>query len=140
MEIKNVKEGDILCRREYNYWNKTYNWEFQEVKKITPTGKIRLTNGKLINSLSTYDVYNEEMKRIFAEDSLRDAFSSMIYIIFSNKKNIAEQVRLEDIFKFIDTLEGFQLDTLVEWEKETDKKYYEYRLNALKEYKKEITK
>lgn len=138
MEIKNVKEGDILCKREYNYWNKNYNWEFQEVKKITPTGKIRLMNGKLIDSLGVYNVYNKEMKQIFAKDSIRDAFSSIIYIIYSNKNNIAEQVQLEDIFKFIDTLEGFQLDTLVEWGKETDRKYYKDRLDTIKKYKKEI--
>ena len=59
--LSNLKEGDKVTNEHYNTWRGGSYYQIYTVKKITPTGKIRLDNGVLLNSNGRYyprDVWN----------------------------------------------------------------------------------
>lgn len=59
--LSNLKSGDQVANEHYNSWRGGSYYQIYTVKKITPTGKIRLDNGVLLNSNGRYyprDVWN----------------------------------------------------------------------------------
>ena len=59
--LSNLKEEDKVANEHYNSWRGGSYYQIYTVKKIIPTGKIRLNNGVLLNSNGRYyprDVWN----------------------------------------------------------------------------------
>ena len=52
--LSNLKEGNKVANEHYNTWRGGSYYQIYTVKKITPTGKIRLDNGVLLNSNGRY--------------------------------------------------------------------------------------
>ena len=49
--FKKLKVGDILVVIDKCIWTHGYNLKYDEVKKITPKGRIRMKSGELIDKL-----------------------------------------------------------------------------------------
>ena len=65
--LSNLKEGNKVANEHYNSWRGGSYYQIYTVKKITPTGKIRLDNGVLLNSNGRYyprDVWNSNSYNI----------------------------------------------------------------------------
>ena len=65
--LSNLKEDDKVANEHYNTWRGGSYYQIYTVKKITPTGKIRLNNGILLNSNGRYyprDVWNSNSYNI----------------------------------------------------------------------------
>lgn len=133
-----LKEGIIICSREWNRWNNEYSWEFQKIKKITPTGKIRLENGNLISSLGKYNVFNKEMEKLFIEDEIKKCVKSMLFYMNSNKNNIFADLQIEEVINFGNLLEQLKIENIDKWGSELNKKYYKDSLDDFIKRKSEI--
>ena len=57
--LSNLKEGDKVANEHYDSWRGGSYYQIYIVKKITPTGKIRLDNGVLLDSNGRY--YNRDV-------------------------------------------------------------------------------
>ena len=95
--LSNLKEEDKVANEHYNTWRGGSYYEIYTVKKITPTGKIRLDNGVLLNSNGRYyprDVWNsnsydiepvtEEILNSIKTRKIKNKLSSNIESIFKD--------------------------------------------------------
>lgn len=136
--MEELKEGTILCSRDWNFYNNEYSWEFETIKKITQTGKIRLENGDLLSSLGKYKIYDDEMEKLYIQDQIKDSIRSMIFYMDSNKSNIINESSFEDILKLGNSLEDLKIEDVKKWRNESNKKSYNWSLNKFKTYKNTI--
>lgn len=136
--MEELKEGTILCSRDWNFYNNEYSWEFETIKKITQTGKIRLENGDLLSSLGKYKIYDDEMEKLYIQDQIKDSIRSMIFYMDSNKSNIINESSFEDILKLGNSLEDLKIEDVKKWGNESNKKSYNWSLNKFKTYKNTI--
>ena len=72
--FKNLKKGDELYEIKRRYWNYGWSVTIVKVKNITPKGRIRLSNGDLIDSLPHgYYLKNDEVKTLIQKINLEEA-------------------------------------------------------------------
>ena len=81
--ISKLKEGDKVANEHYNSWRGGSYYKIYTVKKITPTGKIRLDDGILLNQNGKY--YN------------RDAWGGEDYNIEPVTDEILEAIRIRKL-------------------------------------------
>ena len=81
--LSNLKAGDKVANKHYNPWRDGSYYEIYTVKKITPTGKIRLDNGVLLYSNGRYYP--------------RDAWHSNSYNIEPITDEILEAIRIRKL-------------------------------------------
>lgn len=55
--LKTLKAGDKVANKSKSGWNNETCYMFYEVKNVTAKGKIRLTNGILLNTNGEYHKY-----------------------------------------------------------------------------------
>ena len=95
--LSNLKEEDKVANEHYNSWRGGSYYQIYTVKKIIPTGKIRLNNGVLLNSNGRYyprDVWNsnsydiepvtEEILNSIKTRKIKNKLSSNIESIFKD--------------------------------------------------------
>lgn len=95
--LSNLKSGDQVANEHYNSWRGGSYYQIYTVKKIIPTGKIRLNNGVLLNSNGRYyprDVWNsnsydiepvtEEILNSIKTRKIKNKLSSNIESIFKD--------------------------------------------------------
>lgn len=136
---REIKEGTVLYRRKCNIWNSTYEWEFVKVKKITPTGKIRLENGTLLNSLEDFDVYDSEAEQVYIQDKIKEHVGSMLVDMVRNMRHIMNEISLEDTVRLGNILEELNIEeNIKEWGSKSTEKFYKRSLEEFKHLKNKI--
>ena len=116
--ISNLKEGDKVANEHYNSWRGGSYYQIYTVKKITPTGKIRLDNGVLLNSNGRYyprDVWNsnsyniepvtDEILNSIKTRKIKNKLSSNIESIFKDYNLMG--MSLEDLKAINNILEKY---------------------------------
>lgn len=136
--IKDLKEGTVLYRRRWNIWNSEYIWEFEKVKKITPTGKIRLESGILLPSIEDYNVYDSEAEKIHTQDNIKRVVKTMVSNMERNIKNILNEISNEDVIRLGNFLEELKIENVNKWDREATKKYYQSDIEEFKKLKSKL--
>ena len=116
--LSNLKEGNKVANEHYNSWRGGSYYKIYTVKKITPTGKIRLDNGVLLNSNGRYyprDVWNsnsyniepvtDEILNSIKTRKIKNKLSSNIESIFKNYNLMG--MSLEDLKAINNILEKY---------------------------------
>lgn len=135
---KDLKEGAILYRRRWNIWNDEYLWEFEKVKKITPTGKIRLESGILLPSMEDYNIYDSEAEKAYTQDNIKRVVKYMISNMERNIKNILNEISNEDIIRLGNFLEELKIENVNKWGNETTKRCYQSEVEEFKKLKNKL--
>ena len=106
--LSNLKEGDKVANEHYNSWRGGSYYKIYTVKKITPTGKIRLDDGILLNSNGRYyprDVWNSNSYDI------EPVTEEILEVIRIRKLKIKLSSNIESIFKDYNLM-GMSVDDL----------------------------
>ena len=116
--LSNLKEEDKVANEHYNPWRGGSYYQIYTVKKITPTGKIRLDNGVLLNSDGSYsprDVWNsnsyniepvtDEILNSIKTRKIKNKLSSNIESIFKDYNLMG--MSLEDLKAINNILEKY---------------------------------
>lgn len=138
--MENLKPGTVLCCRSWNYHRGEYCWVFEKVKKITPTGKIRLENDELLSSLGCYTIYDDKMKELYIQDNMRENVMKMIRYFGQESGRLASEFTVSDIVKIGDFLESLKLENVDGWGREHTKDWYKDSLNYFIGYRNESQK
>ena len=126
--MENLKPGTVLCERDWNMWRNEYVWSFDSIKKITPTGKIRLESGELLATLGRYEVYDDEMKKLHIQDNIQKNVIDMIKRLGNNANKIFLKLPIDDIISLGNLLESLEIENIDSWSKEYDKAWYDNSL------------
>lgn len=126
--MENLKPGTVLCERDWNIWRNEYVWSFDSIKKITPAGKIRLESGELLATLGKYEVYDDEMKKLYIQDNIQKDVIDMIKILGDNANRILPLLPIDDIIRLGDLLESLEIENIDRWNREHDKHWYDNSL------------
>lgn len=138
--MENLKPGTVLCCRSWNYHRREYCWIFEKVRKITPTGKIRLENDELLSSLGCYTIYDDEMKELYLQDNIQKNVMKMIRYFGEEGERLAPKLTISDIVKIGDFLESLKLENVDGWGREHTKDWYKNALNYFIGYRNELQK
>lgn len=108
--LKNLKGGDQVCYRVTGASNS--NYKFSEVKKITPTGMIRLLDGSLFNVRGNsadnkwgLGPYTEDIKQQVERAKLVSKASSSVYTLDNRRATELRDVSNELLQELIDLQE-----------------------------------
>lgn len=129
-----LKEGSVIYRRRWNIYGTGYRWDFYTVKKVTPTGKIRLESGTLLNSLGDFKIYDEKAKKLYIEDNIKESVSSMISNI-GRYSDTLSKVSSEDMIRLGNLLEELKIEDVAKWGNDSSEKSYRYNVNKFKKCK-----
>lgn len=128
MKMENLKPGTVLCERDWNIWRNEYIWSFDGIKKITPTGKIRLESGELLSTLGRYEVYDYKMKKLYIQDNIQKNVIDMIKRLGDNANKIILKLPIDDIISLGNLLESLEIENIDSWSRERDKAWYDNSL------------
>lgn len=95
--ISNLKEGDKVANEHYNSWRGGSYYQIYTVKKITPTGKIRLDNGVLLNQNGKY--YNRDVWGGGEDYNIEPVTEEILNSIKTRKIKNKLRSNIESIFK-----------------------------------------
>ena len=95
--LSNLKEGDQVANKHYNTWRDGSYYEIYTVKKITPTGKIRLDNGVLLNQNGKY--YNRDIWGSGEDYNIEPVTDEILEAIRIRKLKIKLNDKISKIFK-----------------------------------------
>lgn len=126
--MENLKPGTVLCERDWNIWRNEYIWSFDGVKKITPTGKIRLESGELLSTLGRYEVYDDKMKKLYIQDNIQKNVIDMVKRLGDNANKIILKLPIDDIISLGNLLESLEIENIDSWSREHDKAWYDNSL------------
>lgn len=126
--MENLKPGTVLCERDWNMWRNEYIWSFDSIKKITPTGKIRLESGELLTTLGKYEVYDDKMKKLYIQDNIQKNVIDMIERLGNNANKIILKLPIDDIIRLGNLLESLEIENIDSWSREHDKSWYDNSL------------
>lgn len=126
--MENLKPGTVLCERDWNIWRNEYIWSFDGVKKITPTGKIRLESGELLSTLGRYEVYDDKMKKLYIQDNIQKNVIDMVKRLGDNANKIILKLPIDDIISLGNLLESLEIENIDSWSRERDKAWYDNSL------------
>lgn len=108
--MTHIKPGSKLFQVECS-WNSNYvpRYYFAIVAKITPTGKIRLEDGRLLRaSLDGWKLFTEEDRITYNKHRLRGSIINLLYNVANVSNSRTAEIPLEQLEKLGDTL--FDLD------------------------------
>ena len=95
--LSNLKEEDQVANEHYNSWRGGSYYQIYTVKKITPTGKIRLDNGVLLNQNGKY--YNRDVWGGGEDYNIEPVTDEILEAIRIRKLKIKLSSNIESIFK-----------------------------------------
>lgn len=95
--LSNLKEGNKVANEHYNSWRGGSYYQIYTVKKITPTGKIRLDNGVLLNQNGKY--YNRDVWGGGEDYNIEPVTDEILEAIRIRKLKIKLSSNIESIFK-----------------------------------------
>ena len=95
--ISNIKAGDKVANEHYNSWRGGSYYQIYTVKKITPTGKIRLDNGVLLNQNGKY--YNRDVWGGGEDYDIEPVTEEILNSIKTRKIKKKLSSNIESIFK-----------------------------------------
>ena len=95
--LSNLKSGDQVANEHYNTWRGESYYQIYTVKKITPTGKIRLDNGVLLNSNGKY--YNRDVWGGGEDYNVEPVTDEILNSIKTRKIKKKLSSNIESIFK-----------------------------------------
>ena len=95
--VSNLKEGDKVANEHYNSWRGGSYYQIYTVKKITPTGKIRLDNGVLLNQNGKY--YNRDVWGGGEDYNIEPVTDEILNSIKTRKIKNKLRSNIESIFK-----------------------------------------
>lgn len=107
--ISNLKEGDKVANEHYNSWRGGSYYKIYTVKKITPTGKIRLDNGVLLNQNGKY--YNRDVWGSGEDYNIEPVTDEILNSIKTRKIKNKLSSNIESIFKDYNLM-GMSLEDL----------------------------
>ena len=106
--LSNLKAEDKVANEHYNSWRGGSYYKIYTVKKITPTGKIRLDDGILLNQNGKY--YNRDVWG--GEDyNIEPVTDEILEAIRIRKLKIKLSSNIESIFKDYNLM-GMSVDDL----------------------------
>lgn len=94
--LSNLKAGDKVANKHYNPWRDGSYYEIYTVKKITPTGKIRLDNGTLLDNDGYYSNLERWGNTTYNIEPVTDEILEVIRI---RKLKIKLNDKISKIFK-----------------------------------------
>lgn len=95
--LSNLKSGDQVANEHYNSWRGGSYYQIYTVKKITPTGKIRLDNGVLLNQNGKY--YNRDVWGGGEDYNIEPVTEEILNSIKTRKIKNKLRSNIESIFK-----------------------------------------
>lgn len=95
--LSNLKSGDQVANEHYNSWRGGSYYQIYTVKKITPTGKIRLDNGVLLNQNGKY--YNCDVWGGGEDYNIEPVTDEILNSIKTRKIKNKLRSNIESIFK-----------------------------------------
>lgn len=95
--LSNLKEGNKVANEHYNTWRGGSYYQIYTVKKITPTGKIRLDNGVLLNQNGKY--YNRDVWGGGEDYNIEPVTDEILNSIKTRKIKKKLSSNIESIFK-----------------------------------------
>ena len=95
--LSNLKEEDKVANEHYNSWRGGSYYQIYTVKKITPTGKIRLNNGILLNQNGKY--YNRDIWGSGEDYNIEPVTDEILNSIKTRKIKNKLSSNIESIFK-----------------------------------------
>lgn len=95
--LSNLKSGDQVANEHYNSWRGGSYYQIYTVKKITPTGKIRLDNGVLLNQNGKY--YNRDVWGGGEDYDIEPVTEEILNSIKTRKIKNKLSSNIESIFK-----------------------------------------
>ena len=95
--ISDLKEGDKVANEHYNSWRGGSYYQIYTVKKITPSGKIRLNNGVLLNQNGKY--YNRDVWGGGEDYNIEPVTEEILNSIKTRKIKNKLSSNIESIFK-----------------------------------------
>lgn len=95
--LSNLKSGDQVANEHYNSWRGGSYYQIYTVKKITPTGKIRLDNGVLLNQNGKY--YNRDVWGGGEDYDIEPVTEEILNSIKTRKIKNKLRSNIESIFK-----------------------------------------
>ena len=95
--LSNLKSGDQVANEHYNSWRGGSYYQIYTVKKITPTGKIRLDNGVLLNQNGKY--YNRDVWGGGEDYNIEPVTDEILNSIKTRKIKNKLSSNIESIFK-----------------------------------------
>lgn len=107
--ISNLKEGDKVANEHYDSWRGGSYYHIYTVKKITPTGKIRLDNGVLLNQNGKY--YNHDVWGGGEDYNIEPVTEEILNSIKTRKIKNKLSSNIESIFKDYNLM-GMNLEDL----------------------------
>lgn len=139
MMNKDLEIGTVLYKREFNIYRHEFDWEFRTIKNITKTGKIRLDNGVLLNSLGYFKVFSDEGRKLLIEDKIKKNVKNIIYYLSSNKDNAINELPIEDVIKLGNAIKDASIENTKRWSNATGKESYENTINCFNKNKKDYS-
>lgn len=107
--LSNLKEGNKVANEHYNSWRGGSYYQIYTVKKITPTGKIRLDNGVLLNQNGKY--YNRDVWGGGEDYNIEPVTDEILNSIKTRKIKNKLSSNIESIFKDYNLM-GMSVDDL----------------------------
>ena len=107
--LSNLKAEDKVANEHYNSWRGGSYYQIYTVKKITPTGKIRLNNGILLNQNGKY--YNRDVWGGGEDYNIEPVTDEILEAIRIRKLKIKLSSNIESIFKDYNLM-GMSVDDL----------------------------
>lgn len=95
--LSNLKAEDKVANEHYNSWRGGSYYQIYTVKKITPTGKIRLDNGVLLNQNGKY--YNRDVWGGGEDYDIEPVTEEILNSIKTRKIKNKLRSNIESIFK-----------------------------------------
>lgn len=136
--MENLKPGTTLCMRDWSYHRDEYSWSFDKVKKITPTGKIRLENGELLSSLGRHEIYNDEMKKLYIQDNIQNSVISMIRRLSDDVRRLIPKLSISDIIRIGNLFESLELENIDSWGRAYNKDWYKSDLDKFINFRNDL--
>lgn len=104
-ELKDVKVGDKLYTKTYDHWDCVPHYHIVEVKKVTPTGKLRLDSGTLIDPTRTHlKPYTKEIELERVEWNIKHVLIRLFTAMEGGTSKVFNQMPIENVEAVIDNL------------------------------------
>ena len=98
LDVKELKVGDKLYAKTYSCWHFAPTFHIATIKKITPTGKIRLDSGSLIDPTRTHlDKYTKEVELEKVKWEIREILVDSITVIEGGSPKVFEDMPMNKI-------------------------------------------
>lgn len=112
--MENLKNGDTLVRFRRTALSSKIYIQYFKVKNITPTGKVRLDNNNLLNSISGYYPMTDEIKELIKKVERQNEIESCLNVIERTGKGFFKELSEEDEIMLLEILKKSHIFKKVE--------------------------